>query len=262
MSEVVVERLGSKATVIINRPEKRNALNGEVISQMRKALGELNKENEIRAVVITGAGDKAFCAGADLSGNGPISTRREDSIRARDTRLELARLFQDMWNLKKPTIALVRGYAMAGGFGLATACDLIIASQSAVFSASEVKVGLWPFIISIPLLRSLPPKKALELMITGARISADDAINLGFVNKVCPEDRINDELDQLISQIENASPSAIAMGKRSFYDLLDTGADTQFRYLATMLGVLSETEDAKEGITAFLEKRKAVWKYK
>src|SRR5205085_11407610 len=134
----------------------------------RTAMARARSDESVRAVVLTGAGDKAFCAGADLGGGGIA----DGASSAHEGRGLLADLFRDMWSLGKPIIARVRGYALAGGFGLACACDLIVASDDAVFGTPEINVGLWPYIISVPLLRSMPSKTALDLMMTGRRVTA------------------------------------------------------------------------------------------
>ena len=131
-------------------------------------------------VVLTGAGDKAFCAGADLGGMADGASHLD----LHDSRGELAGLFADLWDLGKPTIARVRGYALAGGMGLALACDLVVAADDAVFGTPEIDVGLWPYMITVPLMRSMPPKKALELMMTGRRVGAAEAERIGFVTQV------------------------------------------------------------------------------
>src|SRR5438105_1809233 len=141
----------------------------------------------VRVVTLTGAGDKAFCAGADLTG------MRADAgwAEVHDGRGELARLFRSMWELGKPIVARVRGYALAGGFGLCLACDFVVAADDAQFGTPEIDVGLWPFMITVPLMRSMPPKVALELMMTGRRVSADEAQRIGFVNRVVPVDDLD-----------------------------------------------------------------------
>src|SRR5262245_22261237 len=170
------------ATLTINRPERRNALSWAVMTELRDALAVSKADAGVHVVVITGAGDKAFCAGADLTGMAGDS----GYAAVHDGRGELARLFRDMWELGKPTIARVRGYALAGGFGLALACDMVVAADDAQFGTPEVDVGLWPFMITVPLLRSMLPKRALELMMTGRRVDAAEAGRIGFVRRAVP----------------------------------------------------------------------------
>src|SRR5437870_9457185 len=154
----------------------------DVITGLRKAAADAKADDDVRVLVITGAGEQAFCAGADLTG------MRGDAsfVETHDARGELARLFHDFWGLGKPTIARVRGYALAGGFGLALACDFVVAADDAQFGTPEINVGLWPYMITVPLVRSMPPKKVRELMMTGRRVAADEAERRGFVNRGGP----------------------------------------------------------------------------
>ncbi|HZQ87331.1 MAG TPA: enoyl-CoA hydratase/isomerase family protein, partial [Acidimicrobiales bacterium] len=169
--EVIYAAADGVARITINRPERRNAMSWGVISGIREAVASARDDADVRVVVLTGAGDKAFCAGADLTG------MRADSsyLEVHDGRGQLAKLFLDFWSLGKPTIARVRGYALAGGFGLALSCDLVVAADDAQFGTPEIDVGLWPYMITVPLMRSMPPKKALELMMTGRRVNAEEA---------------------------------------------------------------------------------------
>ena len=153
-------------------------------------------------VVLTGAGDKAFCAGADLSGMADGA----GFAALHDARGELARLFREMWELGKPTVARVRGYALAGGFGLALACDLVVAADDAQFGTPEIDVGLWPYMITVPLIRSMPPKKALELMMTGRRVSAEEAERIGFVHPCRAGRRARRAVDELAATLAAKSP--------------------------------------------------------
>ena len=164
----------------------------------------------MRVVVLTGAGDKAFCAGADLSG----MAEGAGFAALHDARGELARLFREMWDLGKPIVARVRGYALAGGFGLALACDLVIAADDAQFGTPEINVGLWPHMITVPLTRSMPPKKALELMMTGRRVSAEEADRIGFVTRVVPVDELDEAVDELTATLAAKSPVVDEAGPR------------------------------------------------
>src|SRR5204863_2723497 len=130
---------------------------------------------------------------------------------------ELARLFRDMWELGKPTIARVRGYALAGGFGLALANDFVIAADDAQFGTPEINVGLWPYMITVPLVRSMPPKKVLELMLTGRRVDAAEAERIGFVNRVVPVDQLDAAVDELAASLASKSPAIVKLGRDSFY---------------------------------------------
>jgi len=244
------------ATITINRPERRNALSWTVMSELRSAFEEAKADHEVRVVVLTGAGDKAFCAGADLTG------MRADAgwAEVHDGRGELARLFRTMWELGKPIVARVRGYALAGGFGLCLACDLVVAADDAQFGTPEIDVGLWPYMITVPLVRSMPPKVALELMMTGRRVSADEAMRIGFVNRVVPVDELDAAVAEVANTLAAKSPAIMKLGRDSFYAVWDQSADEALRLLHSMLTITSATEDAAEGIAAFAEKRKPEWK--
>jgi enoyl-CoA hydratase/carnithine racemase len=244
------------ATVTINRPERRNAMSWTVMTELRAAFAAAKSDDAVRVVVLTGAGDKAFCAGADLTG------MAEGAAWAalHDARGELARLFRDMWELGKPTIARVRGYALAGGFGLALACDVVVAADDAQFGTPEIDVGLWPYMITVPLVRSMPPKVALELMMTGRRVGAEEAQRIGFVNRVVPVDSLDDEVGELAATIASKSPAIMKLGRDSFYAVWDQAAEDALRLLHPMLTITTNTEDAAEGIAAFAEKRKPQWK--
>src|SRR5579864_6773155 len=185
--EVLTARDGPVMTVTINRPDQRNALSPTVSRGLRAALAAADNDDEARVVVLRGAGERAFCAGADLS----ALTHGDGFLALHEARGEIAGVFEDLWALGKPTIARVQGYALAGGFGLALACDLVIASDDAVFGTPEINVGLWPFMITVPLLRAMPPKRALELMMTGRRVAADEAERIGFVTRVVESDALD-----------------------------------------------------------------------
>jgi len=244
------------ATITINRPERRNALSWTVMSELRDAFEAAKADGEVRVVTLTGAGDKAFCAGADLTG------MRADAgwAEVHDGRGELARLFRTMWELGKPIVARVRGYALAGGFGLCLACDLVVAADDAQFGTPEIDVGLWPYMITVPLVRSMPPKVALELMMTGRRVGADEALRIGFVNRVVPVDELDAAVADVTATLAAKSPAIMKLGRDSFYAVWDQSAEEALRLLHTMLTITSATEDAAEGIAAFAEKRKPAWK--
>jgi enoyl-CoA hydratase/carnithine racemase len=244
------------AWVTINRPERRNAMSWDVITGIRKAAADAKADDDVRVLVLTGAGDQAFCAGADLTG------MRGDAgfVETHDARGELARLFMDFWSLGKPTIARVRGFALAGGFGLALSCDFVVAAADAQFGTPEINVGLWPYMITVPLIRSMPPKKALELMLTGRRVNAAEAERIGFVTQVVPVDELDAATDLLASQLASKSPAIVKLGRDSFYNVWDMGAADALNYLHTMLTLNTMTEDAAEGIAAFVEKRDPQWK--
>jgi enoyl-CoA hydratase len=256
MSDVRYEVAGAVARVTIDRPERRNAMSFGVMEGLREAAAAAKADDDVRVLVLTGAGEKAFCAGADL-GSGGIA---DGVSAAHDGRGMLADLFRDLWGLGKPTIARVRGYALAGGFGLALACDFVVAADDAQFGTPEVNVGLWPYMITVPLLRSMPPKRVLELMMTGRRVDAAEAVRIGFVTRVVPVAELDGAVDELAATLASKSPLILRWGRESFYRVLDLDPDDALAYLQAMLTVTSASEDTAEGVAAFAEKRPPEWK--
>ena len=254
--EVLYQASNGAARVTINRPERRNAMSYGVMSGLRDAMARARADDSVRVVVLTGAGDKAFCAGADLTG----IAENAGAAAAHEGRGYLADLFRDMWSLGKPIIARVRGFALAGGFGLACACDMIVASDDSTFGTPEINVGLWPYMITVPLLRSMAPKTALDLMITGRRVSADEGLRLGFVQRVVPVADLDVTVGALAADLAGKSPLIMKWGRDSFYRVLEMDADAALSYLQGMLTVTTQTEDAAEGVAAFAEKRAPHWK--
>ena len=254
--EVLYDAADGLARVTINRPDRRNAMSFGVTDGLRDAMSRARADAAVRVVVLTGAGDKAFCAGADLGGGGVASSGAE----AHEGRGLLADLFRDMWRVGKPLIARVRGYALAGGFGLACACDLVVAADDAVFGTPEINVGLWPYMITVPLLRSMPPKTALDLMMTGRRVSAEEGARIGFVQRVVPVAELDATVDTLAADLASKSPLIMRWGRDAFYRVLEMDADAALSYLQGMLTITSQTEDAAEGVAAFAEKRAPNWK--
>jgi enoyl-CoA hydratase/carnithine racemase len=253
---LLVDVANGVATLTINRPDVHNALSWGVMSGLRAELARLKDDPAARVIVLTGAGERAFCAGADLSGMAPDSGYAD----LHDARGELARLFRDLWELGKPTVAKVRGWCLAGGFGLALACDLVVAADDARFGTPEIDRGLWPHMITVPMVRSMPPKVALELMMTGRRVEADEAARIGFVTRVVPVAELDTAVDELTATLSGKSLAVMKLGRDSFHAVWDLAAEEALRLLHPMLTVTTGTEDAAEGITAFMQKRPPVWK--
>ena len=255
-----MERRDRVLWLTIDRPERRNALNWSVVRGLRAALADAKADPDVAVVVLTGVGDQAFCAGADL---GTMGDAPEDGARfldQHDARGELAGLFQEMWQLGKPTVARVQGWAVAGGFGLALACDLVVASERARFGATEIRVGLWPFMVTVPMVRSMGPKTALDLMLTGRIVEAAEGQRLGFVSRVVAHEDLDASLEELVGTLAGHSPAVTKLGRDAFYAVLDMGSTQALAHLHAMLTLTNQTEDAAEGMAAFLEKRPPSWR--
>jgi len=256
-SEVLYRAEGPVARLTINRPERHNALSAGALAGLRQGLAQARADAGVRVVVLAGAGERAFCSGADLSSLGPGRAGVVEGHRARG---ELARVFEDLWGLGKPSIAQVQGYALAGGFGLALACDLVVASEDATFGAPELDVGLWPHMVTVPLLRAMPAKRALELMLTGRRVSAEEGARIGFVNRVVARDRLGEAVAELAATLASKPPGALALGRDSFYAVVGRESAHALAFLQSMLTVSAMSEEAAEGAAAFAEKREPAWR--
>lgn len=255
MAEVRVDTADGVTTVTIDRPEVHNALSWSVVDELRAAVSEARTDAATRVLVLTGAGERAFCAGADLGGMAAGAGWAD----LHGARGELARLFEDLWALGKPTVAKVRGWCLAGGFGLALACDLVVAADDARFGTPEVDRGLWPYMITVPMLRSMPPKVALELQMTGRRVDAAEAERIGFA-RVVPAGELDAAVAEVAASLAAKSSAVLRLGRDAFYAVWDMGAADALRLLHPMLTVHTGLDDAAEGIAAFAEKRPPVWR--
>lgn len=254
---VEVSRQGAVATVTIARPEARNALDAATLDGLIEAFADLDRDPAIRVLVLTGAGEKAFCAGADLR-SGLASD--PSAVEGHEQRGLLRRLFATTEALRTPLIGRVNGHALAGGLGVALACDLLVAVEDATFGTPEVRVGLWPHVISALLVQHLGPKRALEWMMTGRRYPAAEAERLGLVNRVVPREELDDAVAELAAELIRGAPLALALGRRSYLDARSMEPRSAMAYLHGMLDLQVQTEDAAEGIAAFLERREPEWR--
>lgn len=253
---VTYETRGRSAWLTINRPDRRNALNPDVIEGLLGGLARAAGDEAVSSVVVTGAGDRAFCAGADLGGMVPDGGRVGEHFR----RGRIGDLLLELNRHPKPVVARVNGVALAGGFGLMLGCDLAVSVIDAEFGTPEINLGLWPFMISAVIRRNVPRKVALEMMLTGRRVSANEAERWGIVNRTAPRGELDAAVDQLTEELAGKSPLVLRLGKESFYRSEDMAIEEALAYLNAMLTVDLESEDVAEGVSAFLQKRRPDWK--
>lgn len=256
MSEVLELLEGPVLTLTIAREAQRNSLSPGVIDGLMAGLARANGDAAVRVVVLTGAGAKAFCAGGDLGsamGDGGF-------LAMHDGRRRYGALLQAIAECEKPTIARVNGLALAGGLGLVCAADLAVAAASAQFGTPEVNVGLFPYMVTAFLFRAIATKPAMELVLTGRRVAADEALRIGLVNRVVPDAELDATVGQLAADLAGKSPAILRLGKRAMRRTLDVPLEPALELLAAQLTVNSLAEDAAEGVSSFLEKRPPVWK--
>jgi enoyl-CoA hydratase len=247
---------GSKAILTIDREASRNALSLQVLEQLAEGIDAAEADASVRVILLTGAGDKVFCAGADLGGMGGDA----GFLAAHDGRRAYAGLIRRLQECSRPSIARVNGHALGGGLGLALACDLAIAAETAQLGTPEIDVGLFPMMVMALLHRHLGRKRALELIMTGERLSANEALELGLLNRVAPPNQLDSSVDQMAAKIAGKSQATLRLGRRAFFASEDMPFGPALEYLAAQLSVNASIDDAAEGVTAFFEKRKPHWK--
>jgi enoyl-CoA hydratase len=244
------------ATVTLNRPEQRNALSPQLLSELVDAMKSARDDGEVRAVVLTGAGDKVFCAGADLSGfaaDAPLVAKHYGS----DLFLEFFRL---MPRLGKPSLCAANGHVLAGGMGLALSCDLVIAKRGATFGTPEINVGAFPYMIMSIIYRNVPRKKVNEMILLGERLSAEEAVDYGLANRAVAAEEFDAAVAEWAGKLASKSPVLMRLGHDAMYRQQDMALDDALEYLRSQLSLTFSTEDILEGVQAFFEKREPQWK--
>ena len=251
-ASILFEIRDAVATVTINRPDKLNALNAEVIAELGDAAARIEKDPAVRGAILTGAGAKAFVAGADIA-----EIAGQGAVDGKARALEGQRVFRSLERCGKPVIAAVNGFALGGGCELAMACHLRVASEQARFGQPEVKLGIAPGYGGTGRLPRLVGKgRALELLLTGQMIDAQEAYRIGLVNRVVGADRLLAESEQLLRSILENGPLAVGACLEAVDAGLDVGMDEALLLEANLFGLLSGTADMREGTAAFLAKRK------
>lgn len=251
MPEIVTRTDDSILNITLNRPEKRNALNDALISDLKAALREADKAERLRAVILRGAG-KDFCSGADLSALQKIS--ESDVLENWDDADSLRELFSIIRLLKIPVIAAVHGRALAGGCGLATACDLVLATEDARFGYPEVKIGFVPAMVMAILRRNVSEKRAFALATQGFEFDAATAQNFGLINEVFPAESFADKVSEYVSVYKTVSRSAVILSKRLLYQMDGLNYESALRSGADINTIARLTDDCQTGIAKFLNK--------
>jgi enoyl-CoA hydratase/carnithine racemase len=246
------EVAGPIARITLDRPAKRNAMGPATLGEAVDALARARADAAVRVVAITGAGDW-FSAGGDL---GALGGTAEASAKP----ASLVELFAAMHDLGKSLVAIVNGHALGGGAGLAVACDLVLMSDRAELGFTEIHVGLWPMMVTAELVRNVGRKRALELMLTGRRVGATEAVAIGLATHAYPHAELEARAGELLAALAARSPATIGLGLRAFYATQDLPYAEALRVLEGELGRVLQLEDAAEGLAAFFAKRPPVWK--
>lgn len=245
----IVERRKRVGIITLNRPEARNALNAQLMAEMLDALQELEDDAEIRAIIIKGAGS-SFCSGHDFS-----ELQGKNVLGLRRVFREPLHIIETIAAMSKPVIAAVHGHATAAGCSLAAGCDLVIASEDALFQLPGVSIGGACISPVAVVSRSVGRKKCLELLLTGEPFNAHQAERAGLVNRVVPLEELDDAAMELAEKLASKAPLALQLGKQAFYTMSDMGEGEAYNYAAEMISINFDTEDAREGMDSFVEKR-------
>ena len=244
-----------QALLTIDRADARNALSAEVVDALSEGLRRAEADSAARVAVLTGAGTRVFCAGGDLASLG-----QDGFLASHEGRRRYGLLLEQLGGFPKPTLARLNGHALGGGLGLVCACDLAVAAEHAELGTPEVDVGLFPMMVLAWLQRHLGRKRALEMVLTGARLNAREALGWGLLNRVVPEAELDSATHALVQQLCQKSQAVLALGKRAFRRAEGLPLEAATELLAAELSINLTTEDAQEGVRAFLSKRRPEWK--
>ena len=243
------------ATVTLNTPDNRNALTNELLGELTSAFVSARDDERVRCVVLTSSHEKVFSAGASLdqfAADVPLVHKHFGTER-------FPRLFRTILGLGKPTICAANGHVLAGSLGVALCCDLIVAKETATFGTPEINVGVYPFMIMALIYRNVPRKKTNELLLLGERVSAEEALSIGIVNRVVAEGEFEAAVDDWATRLAAKSPVAMKLGKDAMYRQLDMPFEDALDYLRAQLSLSFTTDDIQEGVRAFFEKREPNW---
>ncbi|MEA2363161.1 MAG: hypothetical protein QOD71_2306 [Thermoleophilaceae bacterium] len=243
------------ATVTLNTPDNRNALTNQLLTELTAAFESAREDDAVRCLVLTSSHDKVFSSGASLdqfAAEVPLVHKHFGTER-------FPRLFRAILGAGKPTICAANGHVLAGALGVALCCDLIVAKEGATFGTPEINVGVFPFMIMALIYRNVPRKKTNELLLLGERISAEEAREIGIVNRVVAEDEFDAAVDEWATKLAGKSPVAMKLGKDAMYRQLDMPFEDAVDFLRSQLSIAFTTEDIQEGVKAFFEKREPNW---
>jgi enoyl-CoA hydratase len=246
------------ATIALDDPETRNALSDKLLLELLEALRAAKADEAVRVVVLTSTHEKVFSAGGNLAGFGadaPVAHKHFATSYFVD-------VFRELGELGKPSIVAANGHTLAGSLGIALACDLIIAKETAGFGTPEINVGLFPFMIMALIYRNVPRKKTTEMLLLGERLTAEEAREAGIVNKVVPAEEFDEAVAEWAQKLASKSPLVMRLGKDAMWRQLDMPLMDALDYLRSQLTIELSTEDAIEGVKAFFEKREPEWKGK
>ena len=247
---VLYEVRRDAAWITLNQPEKRNALSDAIIQGLSEHLGTAIADERVRVIVLTGAGP-SFCAGADLKSGGVTTLEEREN--------PFVTVMKTIWNAPKPVIARINGPAFGGGVGLVAACDISVAAEAVTFAFSEVRVGVIPAMISVVVIPKLGVHQAMYLFLTGERFSAQRAVEIGLIHRSVPAERLDEVINEIAGMIHLGGPNAIRAAKSLVRTVPSLATDEAFRYTSQVIGPLFASEEAAEGMRAFLEKRKPKW---
>jgi enoyl-CoA hydratase/carnithine racemase len=256
VTDLLTEREGHVLRLTINREDKRNALSGDVMRGLLDGVNAATADPGVRVVVVGSAGERIFCAGADLA----VMANDATGLEQHESRGTLARLVVAMRSCPVPVVARVQGLCLAGGIGLAAGADVVLAKESAAFGLPEVDRGLWPFMVSALLARHVSPKHAMDRMLIGDRFDARTAYEMGLVSRVFPDATFDADVDAYVAKLAASAPVAVRLGKAAWVSASETmSLPAALEAMQAQLSLLTTTKDAAEGITAFFEKRPPEW---
>jgi enoyl-CoA hydratase/carnithine racemase len=244
------------ATITLDDPDTRNALSDQLLGELLEALRRAKADDEVRVVVLTSSHEKVFSAGGNLAGFGADAPAAHKHLGA----AAFVDVFRELGELGKPSIVAANGHVLAGSLGIALACDLIIAKDTAGFGTPEINVGLFPFMIMALIYRNVPRKKTTEMLLLGERLTAEEAREAGIVNRVAAAEEFDAAVADWAGKLAGKSPLVMRLGKDAMWRQMDMALMDALDYLRAQLTIELETEDAIEGVTAFFEKREPEWK--